>query len=87
MADIDQLLLGKGYPKSIPKENVKKRVLNLNKVIDKFVEVHISLAKAAKSNKMSKTSWFDFLELKPNLFGLGANFNAVLSRFFKNKKE
>ena len=87
MAEIDQLLRGKGYPKSIPKENVHERALNLNRVIDKFAEAHIASAKSAKSNKMSKTSWLKFLELKPNFFGLGLNLNAVLSWVFKNKKE
>ncbi len=87
MADIDQRLRGKGYPNSVSKENVGERASNLCRVIEKFAEAHIASAKTGKNKVMSKTSWFNFLELKPNFCGLGVNLNAVLSSVFKNKKE
>jgi hypothetical protein len=86
MADIDKRLRGKGYPNSVSKENIGERNSNLNRVIEKFAEAHIASAKASKNKNSSKASWFNFLELKPNFFGLGVNLNAVLSRVFKNKK-
>ncbi len=39
-----------------------------------------------KEKETNKVWYGDFLELKPNFFGLGINFNAIINRLWKRKK-
>jgi hypothetical protein len=54
MADIDQRLRGKGYPRSIPKKNIEGHASSLYDQINKYAAAHIAAAKEASTAQSKK---------------------------------
>ena len=79
MADIDQILRGGGFPKSVNRVIVSGRIEMMNEYISKAI--------AALLHKKPNPKVFnvdnEIVELKPNFFGFGINLRALWRKFVK----
>ncbi|MBW2664061.1 MAG: hypothetical protein JRD93_19300 [Deltaproteobacteria bacterium] len=82
MAVIDQRLKGKGFPNSVQKVDVQRRIDRNYEVIRILVNAEID---CAQQDCLKKITWLNALELKPNFFGLGINLNWLIPKAFRRK--
>lgn len=83
MAVIDQGLRAKGIPESVRKKDVQHRIDINFEIVKGLVNAEI---KCAQPGGPPKAVWINALELKPNIFGLGINFNWLIPKIFRRKK-
>ena len=81
IAKTDQLLRGNGFPESQPLKDVSGRIKMAQLKIDE--EVKAVLLQGTEGEKTSLDNE-DMVDIKPNFYGIGINFNAVF-RWLKNK--
>jgi len=82
MAEIEQRLNGKGYPKSIPKKDVSDQIQKNVDFLQLIINSEINSSVSSHSNS---GWWLNVLELKPNFCGVGLNLNFLFD-WFKKKK-
>lgn len=82
MADIDQRLRGKGYPKSVKKKDVHHYIERNYQAAKALInsEIECAIEQNSKAQPL-----INALELKPNIFGLGINFNWLISKLLRRK--
>ncbi len=83
MAVIDQRLRGKGFPESVPKKSVQPYIDRNYEAIKAMVNAEIE---CIQSDGSRRSTWLNAFELKPNLFGLGINFNWLIPKALRRKK-
>ncbi len=83
MADIDQRLRGKGYPRSVVKRDVSKLIEKNYEILESIIDSEVQ-----SSGDQNRNSgwWHSFFELKPNFFGMGLNINFLIDWMRKRKK-
>ena len=92
MAQIDQRLLGKGYPKSVPLRPIEDKYNPIKEFIETRIRAEIEMWRPASINaesatKKEKPSMF---KLEPSIYGIGINlpevFRRLKAKFAKHKK-
>jgi len=77
MAEIDQILRGNGYPKSVTKFNVSDKITNMEDYLKKYIVAVTHKKHNAPENKQ------EIFELKPNIYGIGVDLKALWRKFIK----
>jgi len=77
----DQLLRGNGFPESVALKDVSAHTQAMCDHVDKLAKAYLLTGPA----QAAATTTEDILELKPNLWGLGINLNAVWRRFMAKR--
>jgi hypothetical protein len=76
MARTDQILRGKGYPDSVQPVNVSSKIMLMHDYIDGHI---VALTHHGhKRNEIRAAA--DIVEIKPNFYGIGFNFNELWRR-------
>jgi hypothetical protein len=73
MVRTEQLLLGKGYPKTIPKRDVSQKITNINNYVDKIVNMEIKKFQLGSGSHTVDDKTGRFYKVKTN----------VILKFFK----
>jgi hypothetical protein len=76
MARTDQVLRGKGYPDSVPPVNVSSKISAMHEYVDRYVAALIHQGDKPSESKAKG----DIIEIKPNFYGIGLNFNELWRR-------
>ena len=74
-------------PKSLCEAYAHNTTQRIRSMIENELDCIIESFNSKNANSKSKVSEAtNYLELKPNFFGLGLNFNAIIAKLFKRKK-
>ncbi len=74
-------------PKSLCEAYAHNTTQRIRSMIENELDCIIESFNSKTANSKSKVSEAtNYLELKPNFFGLGLNFNAIIDKLFKRKK-
>lgn len=74
-------------PRSICEIYARNTIRRVKSEIENDLDIYIeSFYSKEKLNENKMSAVANYLELKPNFFGLGLNLNAIIDRFLKRKK-